>query len=99
VRAPKRAKAAAAAPAELSEADGPLFDELKAWRLRVADGKPAFTIAHNTTLAAIAAGRPADEASLLAIRGIGPSFIAKFAPPVRALIAAHRRADALEPAA
>lgn len=99
VRAPRRAKAAAAPPAELSEADGPLFEELKAWRLRVADGKPAFTIAHNTTLAAIAATRPTDEASLVAIRGIGPSFISKFAPEVLALIAAHPHSGALESAA
>jgi len=99
VRAPARTKASAAPPAELSAADGPLFDELKAWRLRVANGKPAFTIAHNTTLAAIAATRPADDASLLAIRGIGPSFITKFAPEVLALVAAHPSGSALEPAA
>jgi RecQ family ATP-dependent DNA helicase len=99
VRAPRRAKAAAAPPPELSDADGPLFDELKAWRLRAADGKPAFTIAHNTTLAAIAATRPTDESSLVAIRGIGPSFIAKYAPEVLALIAAHPRGGALESAA
>ncbi len=99
VRAPARAKASAAPPPELSASDGPLFDELKAWRLRVADGKPAFTIAHNTTLAAIAATRPGDDASLLAIRGIGPSFITKFAPEVLALVAAHPRGSALEPAA
>jgi RecQ family ATP-dependent DNA helicase len=99
VRAPNRAKASATPPPELSEADGPLFDELKAWRLRVADGKPAFTIAHNTTLAAIAATRPSDETSLVAIRGIGPSFITKFAPEVLALIAAHPRDGALESAA
>ncbi|HEY2334715.1 MAG TPA: ATP-dependent DNA helicase RecQ [Solirubrobacterales bacterium] len=87
VRAPRRVKAAAAPPAELSEKDGPLFEELKAWRLRAADGKPAFTIAHNTTLAAIAATRPTDETSLVAIRGIGPSFIAKHAPEVLAIVA------------
>ncbi len=90
VRAPKRAKAAAAPPPELSEADGPLFDQLKAWRLRVADGKPAFTIAHNTTLAAIAATRPGDETSLGAIRGVGPSFIAKYAPEVLAIVGASQ---------
>jgi RecQ family ATP-dependent DNA helicase len=99
VRAPRRATAAAAPPPELSDADGPLFEELKAWRLRAADGKPAFTIAHNTTLAAIAATRPSDETGLVAIRGIGPSFISKYAPEVLALIAAHPRSDALEPAA
>ncbi|HEX3608671.1 MAG TPA: ATP-dependent DNA helicase RecQ [Solirubrobacterales bacterium] len=86
VRAPGRSKPAAAPPAELSDADGPLFEELKAWRLRAADGKPAFTIAHNTTLAAIAATRPTDESSLLAIRGVGPSFIAKHAAEVLAIV-------------
>jgi RecQ family ATP-dependent DNA helicase len=89
VRAPRRAKAPVAPPAELSDADGPLFEELKAWRLRVADGKPAFTVAHNSTLAAIAATRPASDDALAAIRGVGPSFIAKYAPEVLAIAAAH----------
>ena len=59
-----RAKAAPAPPPDLSAADAPLFEELKAWRLRAAAGKPAFTVAHNSTLAAIAASQPADEQSL-----------------------------------
>jgi len=88
VRAPQRAKAPAAPPPELGEGDAPLFEALKAWRLQAADGKPAFTIAHNTTLAAIAASRPSDEASLLAIRGVGPGFIAKHAPDVLRIVAA-----------
>ena len=79
----------AGAPPELTPTDAPLFEALKAWRLEAAAGKPAFTVAHNTTLEAIAASRPADAASLLAIRGIGPSFIAKYAPEVLAIVAAH----------
>ncbi|HVQ59277.1 MAG TPA: RecQ family ATP-dependent DNA helicase [Solirubrobacterales bacterium] len=90
VRPSRRAKAAAAPPPELSEADAPLFEQLKAWRLRAADGKPAFTVAHNSTLSAIAAMRPGDEQSLGAIRGIGPSFIAKHAPEVLAIVAASQ---------
>lgn len=99
VRPTRRAAKAAAPPAELSAADTPLFEELKAWRLRAADGKPAYTVAHNSTLAAIAATRPGDEASLAEIRGIGPSFIAKHAPEVLALIAEHPGEQALESAA
>ncbi len=87
VRPARSKKAAAAPPAELSEADAPLFGELKAWRLRAAAGKPAYTVAHNSTLAAIAAGRPSDEQSLAAIRGIGPSFVAKYADEVLQLVA------------
>ncbi len=88
VRPGRRAtKAPAAAPAELSSHDAALFEELKAWRLRAADGKPAFTVAHNTALEAIAAARPADDEALLAIRGIGPSFVSKYAPEVLAIVA------------
>jgi RecQ family ATP-dependent DNA helicase len=90
VRPSRRAKAAAAPPPELSEADAPLFEALKVWRLKAAGGKPAFTIAHNSTLSAIAATRPADEQSLAAIRGIGPSFIAKHAPEVLEIVAASQ---------
>jgi RecQ family ATP-dependent DNA helicase len=90
VRPTRRAKAAAAPPPELSEADAPLFEQLKAWRLKAADGKPAFTVAHNSTLSAIAATRPDDEQSLGAIRGIGPSFIAKHAPEVLEIVAASQ---------
>lgn len=85
-RAPRARKAAAPAP-QLSPADAPLFEALKAWRLRAADGKPAFTVAHNSTLEAIAAARPATADRLAEIRGIGPSFIAKHAPEVLAIVA------------
>ena len=87
VRPPRRAKAAAAGPVDRSEADAPLFEQLKAWRLKAAEGKPAYTVAHNTTLTAIAATRPTDERSLAAIRGIGPSFIAKHGTDVLEIVA------------
>jgi RecQ family ATP-dependent DNA helicase len=89
VRPSRREKAPATPPAELTEADAPLFEQLKAWRLEAADGKPAYTVAHNSTLAAIAANRPADEESLGGIRGVGPSFIAKYAPEVLAIVASR----------
>ncbi len=90
VRPSRSSRKSAAAPVDLSAADAPLFEQLKAWRLRAADGKPAFTVAHNSTLEAIAATGPRDEGTLLAIRGIGPSFVSKYAPEVLAIVAAHR---------
>jgi RecQ family ATP-dependent DNA helicase len=87
-RAP-RAKASAAPPAELTDADAPLFEELKAWRLKAAAGKPAYTVAHNSTLTAIATARPTDETGLGAIRGVGPSFVAKYAPEVLQIVASR----------
>jgi RecQ family ATP-dependent DNA helicase len=91
VRRPRSAKKAPAAPIDLCAADAPLFEQLKAWRLRAADGKPAFTVAHNSTLEAIAATRPANDDALLAIRGIGPSFVSKYAPEVLEIVAASQR--------
>jgi RecQ family ATP-dependent DNA helicase len=82
-------KAASSPPPELGDADAPVFEELKAWRLRAAEGKPAFTVAHNSTLEAIAATRPADADALLGIRGVGPSFVSKYAPDVLAIVGAH----------
>ena len=90
VRKAQRSGGGASTPApDLAPADGPLFEALKAWRLQAAEGKPAYTVANNRTLAAIAALRPASEDSLLAISGVGPAFIAKFAPEVLALVAEH----------
>ncbi len=80
---------AAAPAAELSPADAPLFEALKTWRLTAAAGKPAYTVAANKTLTAIAAARPRDEDALLAISGVGPAFIEKYAPEVLALVAEH----------
>ena len=89
VRKPTRAKAAPAPAPDLSPADAPLFEALKAWRLGAAAGKPAYTVAANKTLSAIAAVRPQDEGALLAISGVGPAFIEKYAPEVLALVAEH----------
>jgi RecQ family ATP-dependent DNA helicase len=90
VRRPARSGRGAAPPApELSPADAPLFEALKEWRLGAAEGKPAYTVAHNKTLAAIAALRPADADRLLAIAGVGPSFVSKYADEVLAIVAEH----------
>ncbi|MET0557312.1 MAG: ATP-dependent DNA helicase RecQ [Solirubrobacterales bacterium] len=86
-------RSAAPAP-DLSPADAPLFEALKAWRLDAAAGKPAYTVANNRTLQTIAAVRPADAAQLQEINGVGPAFIAKFADDVLALIAEHPLAQA-----
>ena len=89
VRKSARAKAPAAPAPNPSTADAPLFEALKTWRLSAATGKPAYTVASNKTLTAIAAARPTDEDSLLAISGVGPAFISKYAPEVLALVAEH----------
>jgi len=89
VRKAGKPKAAPAPAPNLSPADAPLFEALKTWRLSAAAGKPAYTVAANKTLAAIAAARPGSEEALLAISGVGPAFIEKYAGEVLALVADH----------
>jgi RecQ family ATP-dependent DNA helicase len=88
VRRPKRG-GSAAPEIELSEADAPLFEALKAWRLEAAAGKPAYTVANNRTLGTIASLRPADRAALVEINGVGPGFMTRHATAVLTIVASH----------
>ena len=65
----------------------PLFDQLKAWRLSVAEGKPAYTVLHNSTLAQIVQARPRDAGALLAIKGISEAKLERYGEQLLALVA------------
>jgi len=91
-RRPARSSSSSSAPPpELSGDDEALFEALKAWRLRAAEGKPAYTVANNKTLASIAARRPTGRPQLIEISGVGPAFVSKFADDVLALIEEHQQ--------
>ncbi|MBV9818487.1 MAG: ATP-dependent DNA helicase RecQ [Solirubrobacterales bacterium] len=77
----------------LRGADEVLFLGLREWRAQAADGKPAFTVAHDRTLTAIAAARPTSLESLAQIRGVGPAFIERYGADVLALLAASTAHD------
>ncbi len=62
---------------ELEPVDGNDFDELRAWRMERAEGKPAYTVATDAALRALLRGRPRDVGALLEVRGIGPAFCEK----------------------
>jgi ATP-dependent DNA helicase RecQ len=68
----------AAAPA--LEADGELFQRLRALRRGLADaeGVPAYIVFSDAVLARMAASRPTDEAGLLAVPGVGPAKPARY---------------------
>jgi len=76
---PERGPAQAAGP---EAAD--LFERLRAMRRRLADarGVPAYLVFHDATLLAIAASRPASEAALLAVPGLGPRKLADYGAEV-----------------
>ena len=73
--APGSAAAAEAPP--LDAADAARFEQLKAWRLGRAEGKPAYTVAANAVLEEVLRRRPGSVAAMLEIRGIGPAFCEK----------------------
>lgn len=72
-----------------SNADPGLVDELKAWRkMRATEASvPAFVVFSDATLLAIAERRPADDAGLLAIPGIGRTKLDRFGADVLAIVA------------
>ena len=50
-----------------------LFERLRTWRSEAAEGKPAFIVFTDATLVEIARTRPAGQADLMALPGVGPS--------------------------
>ena len=81
------ARKKAAAPAD----DGPpvpdsAMEPLKAWRRERAEGKPAYTVATDATLREVVRRRPSSADELLAIKGIGQSFVTKHADSLLALL-------------
>lgn len=78
VAAARGGRARRSAPAD----DGPPvpdseLEPLKAWRRERAAGKPAYTVATDATLREVVRRRPGTRDELLAIKGIGPSFVEK----------------------
>jgi DNA helicase-2/ATP-dependent DNA helicase PcrA len=71
-------------------ADAGLLGALKAWRRQRSseDGVPAYVVATDATLAAIAERRPRSERELLAMPGIGPARVAKYGDEILAIVEA-----------
>jgi DNA helicase-2/ATP-dependent DNA helicase PcrA len=76
---------------DLSVGDLALFEALKAWRLAHAnsEGKPAFTVLVDTTLAEIARRKPKTRGDLGTIRGIGPSKLDRYGLEILELVTSN----------
>jgi DNA helicase-2/ATP-dependent DNA helicase PcrA len=70
-------------------AEGPLADQLRAWRRKraEADGVPAYVVFNDRTLAALSERRPRSRGELLAVEGIGPSKLDRYGAELLALLA------------
>ena len=71
--------------------DEELFAKLKEWRRKraEADSVPAYIIAHDKTLSAIAAKPPATTQQLMAIPGFGTRKVEKYGPEILVVTAVH----------
>jgi DNA helicase-2/ATP-dependent DNA helicase PcrA len=69
-------------------ADGPLAEQLRAWRRKraEADGVPAYVVFNDRTLAALTERQPRSRGELLAVEGIGPSKLDRYGDELLALI-------------
>jgi hypothetical protein len=78
------------APAE-PLVDEELLTKLKAWRRGRAerDSVPAFIVAHDTTLASLAANPPQNLAGLNAAKGFGPKKIEQYGSEILEVLAKH----------
>jgi ATP-dependent DNA helicase RecQ len=74
----RRAAGHRAGPADPDEQTAPVeeraFDELRAWRLGRAEGKPAYTVASDAALRGLLRDKPRSMGELIAVKGIGPTF-------------------------
>jgi DNA helicase-2/ATP-dependent DNA helicase PcrA len=59
---------------------------LRTWRSEAADGKPAFIVFTDATLVEIARTRPAKQADLMALPGVGPSKWERYGEAVLNLV-------------
>jgi DNA helicase II / ATP-dependent DNA helicase PcrA len=88
-RQPQRpTREAAPAVAELTAADAPLFEELRAVRRHLAAGKPAYTVLSDQTLRELARRRPVTLAELGNVKGMGPVKLERYGDALLAVIEA-----------
>lgn len=84
--------------ADLTDRDAALFDRLREVRLGLARdlAVPAYVVFPDTTLAAIATLRPADEAAMSALPGVGEVKLVRFGATFLRAVADHQDAHPTE---
>ena len=89
---PMRARANREAEADGTGAPPEVVARLRAWRLEESRRRrvPAFRIFGDRTLLALAEERPANEASLLDVPGLGPKLVERYGQALVKLLAPSR---------
>ena len=67
----------------------PVFAALREWRAGIArdEGMPAYVIAHDATLAAIAEAKPSSLSALRRVKGMGPAKLEKYGDGILEVVA------------
>ncbi len=73
-------------PGEVGEASVRAFDLLRQFRDRARNGKPAYTVFDDKTLAAISSALPVDLDSLSRVKGVGPAKLELYGDDVLSLV-------------
>jgi len=94
----KSAQRAAESASKVGAADRPLYDALRTLRSKLAAeaGLPPYVICHDTTLIELATLRPADEAGLHGITGLGASKIRRYGKAFLATVSGFARHPKLD---
>ena len=71
---------------ETSEAGVRAFDQLRVFRERARNGKPAYTVFDDKTLAAIASTLPSDLGELAGVKGVGPAKLELYGDDVLTIV-------------
>ena len=73
-----------------SAATTALLERLQGWRRARSrtDGVPAYVVAHDALLVAIAEARPSSETALEAVKGMGPTKVERYGKDILAIVAA-----------
>jgi DNA helicase II / ATP-dependent DNA helicase PcrA len=76
-------------PGDWPRPDQVVLDALRAWRSDAARAAavPAHVVLHDTTIEALAALRPSDQAGLLTVPGLGPVKVSRYGATLLALVA------------
>lgn len=89
----KKRSRAKAAQSDLSVEDEALFEELRGVRTQLAKEQdvPSYVIFSNATLAAMAQQRPASDAQMMAVNGVGEKKLEAYGATFLQVIAEHRK--------
>ncbi len=80
-------------PGEVDVASALAFDLLRQFRDTARNGKPAYTVFDDKTLAAIAGTMPESLDELARVRGVGPAKLEQYGDPVLRVVAEARASD------